>query len=399
MSGPTQIFRVLERVFGRRVESVASRVTYDLRKGRVLRLRTSWLVLVATALVAGACDGDGSAETTMAPTITTTSTTTTTGGETEAGFHVVLTDVSELVEAVASSVVTVTLTQLRLDELGGVTEIPVGAGTGVVIDDDGHVLTNAHVIAGARSVIVVGPDGKPRTAQVVGTWGPEQNNDLALLLLEDKSGLEPIVIGSSRDLKVGDPVVAIGNALGRGLSVTVGIVSAKERNVARGTMSLEGVLQTDAAINPGNSGGPLLNARGELVGINTAVAPEAENIGFAIPVDQVLPFIAYVVAEAGQPYIGVGLFTVTPQLAGQFGLPVEEGAVIMEVFGGSAAAEAGLLVGDIVVASDEERISSRNDLLERIDQAGVGGKLTLTLMRLVEDRFETTQVTVEVDAR
>ena len=355
-----------------------------------MRFRGSWLLLVATALVAGACDGTSS----------TTSTTTTTGAETDAGFHVVLTDVSELVEAVASSVVTVTLTQLRLDELGGVTEVPVGAGTGVVIDDDGHVLTNAHVVAGARSVIVVGPDGEPRTAQVVGIWGPEQNNDLALLLLEEKSGLEPIAMGSSRDLKVGDPVVAIGNALGRGLSVTVGIVSAKERNVATGrTSSLEGVLQTDAAINPGNSGGPLLNARGELVGINTAGVREAENIGFAIPIDQALPFIHYVVSEAGQPFIGVGLFTVNPQLAGQFGLPVEEGAVITDVFGGGAAAEAGLVVGDIVVAADEEPISSRDDLLERIDQVGVGGELTLTLMRLVEDRFETAQVTVEVHAR
>ena len=162
---------------------------------------------------------------------------------------------------------------------------------------------------------------------------------------------------------------------------------------------MEGVLQTDAAINPGNSGGPLLNARGELVGINTAGVREAENIGFAIPIDQALPFIHYVVSEAGQPFIGVGLFTVNPQLAGQFGLPVEEGAVITDVFGGGAAAEAGLVVGDIVVAADEEPISSRDDLLERIDQVGVGGELTLTLMRLVEDRFETAQVTVEVHAR
>ncbi|MCZ6736920.1 MAG: trypsin-like peptidase domain-containing protein, partial [Actinobacteria bacterium] len=309
------------------------------------------------------------------------------------------TDVSELVEAVEASVVTVTLTQLRLDQLGDVTEVPVGVGTGVVIDDDGHILTNAHVVVGARSVIVVGPDGQPRTAQVVGTWGAEQNNDLALLLLEETSGLKPIAMGSSRDLRVGDPVIAIGNALGRGLSVTVGILSAKGRDVATDTSSLEGVLQTDAAINPGNSGGPLLNARGELVGINTAAAQGAENIGFAIPIDQALPFIGYVVAEAGQPFIGVGLRTITPQLAGQFGLPVEEGAVITEVFGGGAAAEAGLAVGDIVVASDDEPISSRDDLLERIDQAGVGGELTLTLMRLVQDRFETAKLTVEVDAR
>ena len=169
--------------------------------------------------------------------------------------------------------------------------------------------------------------------------------------------------------------------------------------MATDTSSLEGVLQTDAAINPGNSGGPLLNARGELVGINTAGVPEAENIGFAIPIDQALPFIDYVVAEAGQPFIGVGLRTNTPQLAGQFGLPVKEGVVITEVFGGGAAAEAGLATGDLVVASDEEPISSRDDLLERIDQVGVGGELTLTLMRLIGDNFETAEVTVEVDAR
>ena len=353
-------------------------------------MRRALAFVLGLALVVAGCDSDDEGATTLAGQVP---------DETDAGFHVVLTDVSELVEAVEPSVVTVTLTQLRLDELGDVTEVPVGAGTGVVIDDDGHVLTNAHVIAGASSVIVVGPDGEPRAAQVVGTWGAEQNNDLALLLLEDNSGLEPIVMGSSRDLRVGDPVIAIGNALGRGLSVTVGILSAKGRNVATDTSSLEGVLQTDAAINPGNSGGPLLNARGELVGINTAGAQGAENIGFAIPIDQALPFVGYVVAEAGQPFIGVGLRTITPQLAGQFGLPVEEGAVITEVFGGSAAAEAGLAVGDIVVASDDEPISSRDDLLERIDQAGVGGELTLTLMRLVQDRFETAKLTVEVHAR
>ncbi|MFQ5966442.1 MAG: S1C family serine protease [Acidimicrobiia bacterium] len=353
-------------------------------------MRRALTFVLGLVLILAGCNGDDKAATTLAGQAP---------GETEAGFHVVLTDVSDLVEAVEPSVVTVTLTQLRLDELGDVTEVPAGAGTGVVIDADGHVLTNAHVIAGARSVIVVGPDGDLRTAQVVGTWDAEQNNDLALLLLEEKSGLEPIVMGSSRELKVGDPVVAIGNALGRGLSVTVGIVSAKGRDVVTDTSKLEGVLQTDAAINPGNSGGPLLNARGELVGINTAGARQAENIGFAIPVDQALPFVNYVIAEAGQPFIGVGLHTITPQLAAQFGLPVDEGAVITEVFGGGAAADAGLVVGDIVVAVDDDQISSREDLLERVDEAGVGGELIFTLMRLVEDRFELAEVVIEVDAR
>ena len=244
-----------------------------------------------------------------------------------------------------------------------------------------------------------GVDGEPRSAQVVGTWGADQNNDLALLLLEEKSGLEPIAMGSSDDLDVGDPAVAIGNALGLGLSVSVGIVSAKDRDITTDTSSLEGVLQTDAAINPGNSGGPLLNARGELVGINTATARGGVNIGFAIPIDQALPFIGYVVAEAGQPYIGVGLRTITPQLAGQFGLPVDEGVVITEVMGGSTAAQAGLVAGDIVVAVGETPISSGDDLLEDIEEVGVGGTLQVRVMRVVQDGFKINEVTVEVGAR
>ena len=349
--------------------------------------RVRWPVTVLGVLVmsVAACTSSDEPPTTMS------------GGN--IGPNVVLTDVSELVEAVESSVVTVTLTQLQPDELGDEMEVPAGAGTGVVIDADGHILTNAHVVAGARSVIVVGPDGEPRTAQVVGTWGADQNNDLALLLLEEKSGLEPIAMGSSDDLDVGDPAVAIGNALGLGLSVSVGIVSAKDRDVTTDTSSLEGVLQTDAAINPGNSGGPLLNARGELVGINTATARGGENIGFAIPIDQALPFIGYVVAEAGQPYIGVGLRTITPQLAGQFGLPVNQGAVITEVLAGSTAAQAGLIVGDLVVAVDGTPISSRDDLLEDIEEIGVGGTLEVRVMRIVQDGFEMNEVTVKVGAR
>ena len=349
------------------------------------RVRWPVTVIGVLAMSVAACTSSGEPPTTMS--------------DGNAGSNVVLTDVSELVKAVESSVVTVTLTQLQPDELGDAMEVPAGAGTGVVIDEEGHVLTNAHVVAGARSVIVVGPDGEPRSAQVVGTWGADQNNDLALLLLEEKSGLEPIAIGSSDDLEVGDPAVAIGNALGLGLSVSVGIISAKDRDVTTETSSLEGVLQTDAAINPGNSGGPLLNARGELVGINTATARRGENIGFAIPIDQALPFIGYVVAEAGQPYIGVGLRTITRQLAGQFGLPVDKGAVITEVLGGSTAAEAGLVVGDIVVAVGEMPILSRDDFLQEIDEVGVGGTLEVRVMRIVPDGFETNEITVEVGAR
>jgi serine protease Do len=206
-------------------------------------------------------------------------------------------------------------------------------------------------------------------------------------------------MGDSSRLEVGDPAVAIGNALGLGLSVSVGIVSAVERQIRTESTSIEGVLQTDAAINPGNSGGPLLDGEGRLVGINTAVAGNAQNIGFAIPVNHAIPFIEYVISEAGQPFIGVSLLTVTPQLAGQFGLLVEEGAAITEVLGGSSSADAGLLRGDIVIAADGEPITTRDELLERIEIAGVGATIILTILRDPQRSLEEADVAVTIGAR
>ena len=243
-----------------------------------LRLVAPYLALL---LIAVSCTSSGGETTTGAGGVTETTPLSTSAAQ--PGLAVTLTDVSELVKAVEASVVTVTQTQLRLDDIQG-GEVPSGTGTGIVIDNEGHVLTNAHVVAGAQSVIVVGFDGSPRNAQVVGIWAADQNSDLALLLLEDPSGLEPISMGDSDRLEVGDPVVAIGNALGLGLSVSVGIVSAVGRQIRTDTSSIEDVLQTDAAINPGNSGGPLLDAEARLIGINTAIAGNAQNIGFAIPV-------------------------------------------------------------------------------------------------------------------
>ncbi len=350
---------------------------------------------VVLVLIAASCTSTGSDSTAGNTAVTETATQSTAPGS---GLAVTLTDVSELVKAVEASVVTVTQTQLQLDDLGGA-EVPTGTGTGVVIDSKGHILTNAHVIAGAQSVIVVGFDGRSRAAQVVGIWAADQNSDLALLLVDDASGLEPITMGDSSRLEVGDPAVAIGNALGLGLSVSVGIVSAVERQIRTESTSIEGVLQTDAAINPGNSGGPLLDGEGRLVGINTAVAGNAQNIGFAIPVNHAIPFIEYVISEAGQPFIGVSLLTVTPQLAGQFGLLVEEGAAITEVLGGSSSADAGLLRGDIVIAADGEPITTRDELLERIEIAGVGTTIILTILRDPQRSLEEADVVVTIGAR
>jgi S1-C subfamily serine protease len=295
-------------------------------------------------------------------------------------------------------VVTVAQTQLQLADLQE-TEVPTGTGTGVVTDNDGHVLTNAHVVAGAQNVIVVGFDGRQRAAQVVGIWDAEQNSDLALLRLEDPSGLEPIAMGNSDDLEVGDPAVAIGNALGLGLSVSVGIVSAVGRQIRTDTSSLQDVLQTDAAINPGNSGGPLLDAEGRLIGINTAVAGNAQNIGFAIPVNHAIPFIAYVVGEAGQPFIGASLLTVTPQVAGRFGLVIDAGAAITEVLGGSSSADAGLVIGDIVIAVDGRPITTRDELLESVEIAGVDATIILTVLRDPQRSLEETEIALTIGVR
>ncbi len=295
------------------------------------------------------------------------------------GGDLVLTDVSDLVERVGNGVVTVTSTQIQLDALLQPTEVPAGTGTGIVIDDQGHVLTNDHVITGARNVIVIGADGSQRDGVVVGTAFPD--NDLALLLVEQNEGLEPIPLGSSSQLRVGDPVVAIGNALGLGISVSVGIVSALGRAVSTDTGPLRNLLQTDAAINPGNSGGPLLNAAGEVIGINTAVAGGAENIGFAILIDEAMPFVEAAVARQGQPYLGIQMFPNSPGTAAQFGLPVDVGVLVVEVFGGTPAADAGLRIGDIIVGIDGKEVGDVDDVVAEIERADVGATLALEVVR------------------
>ena len=166
-----------------------------------------------------------------------------------------------------------------------------GAGTGVILTPDGEVLTNAHVVEGATSIeVTLAGEGQARRADLVGI---DSSNDLALLKIRNASGLPTAELGSSAALKVGDDVVAIGNALALdgGLTVTEGIVSAVNRTISDRAIHLEGLIQTDAAINSGNSGGPLVNAAGQVVGINTVVAGDAQNIGFAIAIDRAKPVI------------------------------------------------------------------------------------------------------------
>lgn len=334
--------------------------------------------LVAAVVFVG-CVAIAAPEQDPLPTAVATSSTTTT---TAPPPPMVITDVSDLVSQIEGGVVTVSQTRIVLDALSNPTEIPAGTGTGVVIDEEGHILTNFHVVQGAQNVTVVAPDGRTRDARVVGFLGAQQNNDLALLKVDDTDGLTHLPIGDSGALRVGNAVIAVGNALGLGLSVSVGIVSALGRPVRTDTAALNDLIQTDAAINPGNSGGPLLNAAGEVIGINTAVAGNADNVGFAIPIEQAIPFIEATIADAGQPQIGVMLLQVDPQIAASAGLPVDSGVVILEVLGGSAASVAGLQAGDIIVSVDGDRVTEPSEVGDAVRLAGVGGSVRLSVIRV-----------------
>ena len=266
-----------------------------------------------------------------------------------------------------------------------------GEGTGFVIAPDGVIVTNNHVVEGAGGRIeVVFNDGTARKATVLGR-SPEL--DLAVIRAQNVSGLPTVQLGSSAELVVGDDVVAIGNALALdgGLSVTRGIISAKGRTVdTDANTSLYNMLQTDAAINPGNSGGPLLNSRGQVVGINTAIANpgEAQNVGFAISIDSARPIIDQL--RAGQAvelaYLGVQTKTVTPAIANELKLASPTGAVVVRVQPRTAAARAGMEVNDVIVAVDGQAVRRADDVGAAIRGRRPGDTVRITVLRGGERR-------------
>ena len=280
-------------------------------------------------------------------------------------------EVTEMVQRVLPSVV-----NLRV---GG------GEGSGVVIDRRGILVTNNHVVEGASDVTVVFPEsGRQLKGTVLGT---AVESDLAVVKV-DATNLEPIEIGASSGLLPGDPVVAIGFPLGLGVTVTQGIVSATTRTIqvpdAQGNARpFEGLLQTDAAINPGNSGGALVDLNGRLVGINSAAAQAgaAENIGFAIAIDRVLPTINQILSGQ-RPWLGVFLQTVDPSLAGQLGLPPDtEGAAVFRVVNGGPADGAGLEEGDVITSIGDKEVASDLDLIEAIAARRPGDEVALEVLR------------------
>ncbi len=309
-----------------------------------------------------------------------------TGGQTPAGaeapagsqarialpFEVV--DIKGIVAKVEPAVVKIEVT----------TSFGAGAGSGFIISEEGDIVTNAHVVNGATSIRVVLDDGSQHDARLLGA---DPTRDLAVLNI-DGTGYPTVELGDSDLLQVGDPVVAIGNALALrgGPTVTVGIVSALNREVPTDTSRLTNVIQTDAAINPGNSGGPLLNSAGEVIGINTAIAGNAEGIGFAIEINHARPVIESLVEGVvpSRPLLGVSVVdaaTLTPEQRTQLGVDATEGAVVVAVAPGEAAEQAGLEPGDVIVEFNGVPVGSADDLVAAVRGATIGEEVNVGFTR------------------
>lgn len=315
---------------------------------------------------------------------------------------------SEAVAAkVTPSVVNVTTFQTRIHPYSGITEtVETGNGSGVIIREDGYILTNNHVIEGAdRIVVKLGVDDVEAT--VVGT---DPSSDLAVLRVEG-DGFPAIEIGSSEDLRVGQFVVAVGSPFGLDKTVTAGIISALQRSSTAGsaayTTTYANLIQTDAAINPGNSGGALVDEQGRLIGINTLIesptgsygVAQSAGIGFAIPVDLAMN-VAEQLIETGRathPYLGVSTATIDEAFAAQYDLAVDRGALVQFVEPGSPADKAGLKRGDIIVRIDGREVSTFEDVYAAIRSGTIGDELRITVVRSDTERELTATLGSDAD--
>ncbi|MCI4337332.1 MAG: trypsin-like peptidase domain-containing protein [Thermoplasmata archaeon] len=264
--------------------------------------------------------------------------------------------------------------------------VPTGTGSGTVWDRDGSVVTNEHVVHDADALAITLPDGEVRSAQVLGA---DPLTDLALIRVEG-GGLTPAPRGRSADLRIGQIALAIGNALGLpgGPSVSVGVVSALNRPLPGSDFVLEGLLQTDAAVNPGNSGGPLADLRGAVIGINTAVVPFAQGVGFAVPVDTVATVVAQLQRHGRvvRPWLGIQGIGVDRGIAQRVGLRRAYGVLVREVDPRGPAARAGLRPEDIVTRVGSTGVHGFRELVSSLAELPVGGTVEIAFERSGEAR-------------
>ena len=290
----------------------------------------------------------------------------------------------ELVRALTPSVVHIAA---EVDLMGRFTQrTSRGVGTGVIVDDLGHILTNNHVVEGAQVITVTLSDGRVVTAEVVGL---DPTTDLAVLRI-DASDLKPATLGDSRLLQVGADVVAIGHALDLegGPTVSKGVVSALDRVLqADAQTTIAGLIQTDAAINPGNSGGPLSNMKGEVIGINTAIIESGQGIGFAINSNEAKDIMVQLIENGfvERAFLGIIPINITRGIAENLGLPVEQGIAIGSIIAGFPAADAGLQELDIILALGDDAILNTAYLSRFLAKHKPGERVAVTYYRGQEE--------------
>jgi serine protease Do len=255
---------------------------------------------------------------------------------------------------------------------------PNSLGSGFILDKEGYILTNNHVLQGADEILVKISDGRSFQAQVIGS---DPVTDLAVIKINAQKDLPTVHLGDSDHLEVGDWVVAIGNPFGLTQTVTAGILSAKGRVIGAGPY--DNFLQTDASINPGNSGGPLFNLQGEVVGVNTAIIAGGQGIGFAIPINQAKVVIPQLVqgGRVQRGYLGIGLQEMTPEIAAQLGVESGQGVLVGQVYQDSPAHQAGLQEGDVILRFNGQDIKRSQDLPLTVSQSPIGSEVEVDFIR------------------
>jgi Do/DeqQ family serine protease len=272
----------------------------------------------------------------------------------------------------------------------------LGAGSGVVLTEDGYIITNNHVVEGAKEIVVTLNDKSEYEADLIAT---DPNSDLAVIKI-DAQGLTPIVFGNSDDVQIGQWVLAVGNPFNLTSTVTAGIVSAKARNIgilhsemgASSDLAIESFIQTDAVVNPGNSGGALVNLAGELVGVNTAIATESgvfAGYSFAIPANLVKKVVSDLIEYGAvqRGFIGVSIHDINAKTARERGLSTMSGALVTDLTPGGAAQSAGIRVGDVIVAVEGKKVASASELQERVALFKPGDKVLVEVVR-GRERFD-----------
>ncbi len=311
-------------------------------------------------------------------------------------------NIASVASKVGPSVVSI-LTKGQTQSIFG-TQTQEGAGSGIIISSDGYILTNKHVVSGSDQLAVVTSDGT--VYDNVKVLGTDPLNDLAFLKVDGVNNLAAATFGDSSSVRIGQKVVAIGNSLGEYQNtVTSGIISGTGRPVSaqegNSVENLTDLLQTDAAINPGNSGGPLVNLSGQVIGINTAIAADAQSIGFSIPINSAKGIIKNLMktGKVQRAYLGVNYVSITPELAKQYSLPLKQGAYVASsegsaVISGGPADKAGIKDKDIITKVGDLEVGSRGSVSSLVAEYTIGDKVPLTIYR----DGKTMTVTVALEA-